>query len=270
MFTLSNDQLEVSLLDPILDRERLGTRYCSGGYIFQISDANAGELLSGPSYPDSFDPFDGQGIPDAFSRSPLRDPDGPHRALVIGVGLVDVDHDRLIAPCQWDVDVQKSHFTFMTRHSFAGFAYEMRREVSLAERTVRTKTRLRNVGALSFPISWFPHPFFPHPARDELCWMNVPVHLQQNDGYEMAESGFIRRKGWPWDTDHFLVLDHEATVPVTVLQRHPKLSLIAGSFSYVPGYFPIWGNHNTFSFEPYLERFIGAGQTLDWWVAWHL
>lgn len=269
MLTLSNDQLEVFLLDPMLDGERFGTRYCSGGYIFQISDVDAGELLSGPSYPESFDPFDGQGIPDAFSRSPLRDPAGPHRALVIGVGLVNVDHDRIIAPCQWDVDVQKSHFTFMTRHSFAGFAYEMRRQVSLAGRTVRSKTRLKNDGAVSFPITWYPHPFFPQPVGNELCRPSIPVHFQENDGYEMATSGFIRRKGWPWGNDRFLVLDHEAAAPIVVLQRHPKLGLIAGSFSYAPGYFPIWGNTNTFSFEPYLERFIGAGQTLEWWVDWH-
>ena len=63
MYTLANDTLEVSILDPLADRERFDTRYCTGGYIFQISDTSHGDLLSGPTYPDDFDWFNGQGRP---------------------------------------------------------------------------------------------------------------------------------------------------------------------------------------------------------------
>src|SRR3954454_18157206 len=71
MYTLTSESLEVSILDPLADQGRFGTRYCTGGYIFQITDRRHGALLSGPTYPDSFNWFDGQGIPDALNLSPL-------------------------------------------------------------------------------------------------------------------------------------------------------------------------------------------------------
>ena len=40
MYTLSNEQLTVSILNPLADQSRFGVRYCTGGYIFQISDAH--------------------------------------------------------------------------------------------------------------------------------------------------------------------------------------------------------------------------------------
>ena len=75
MYELRNNSLSVTILDPLADQERFGVRYCTGGYIYQVEDARHGPLLSGPTYPDSFNWFDGQGIPDAFNLSPLRDPD---------------------------------------------------------------------------------------------------------------------------------------------------------------------------------------------------
>ncbi len=41
MITLANDSLEVQFLDPVADRARFGVRYCTGGYIFQVRDAQA-------------------------------------------------------------------------------------------------------------------------------------------------------------------------------------------------------------------------------------
>ena len=60
MLTLAGDGLTLELLDPIADARKLGSRYCSGGYVWQVSDARHGPLLSGPRFPDAEPPvFDG-------------------------------------------------------------------------------------------------------------------------------------------------------------------------------------------------------------------
>ncbi len=78
---LENDSLRVEALDPEIDRSRLGARYCAGGYVYQVTDLALGApLLAGPRWGDDglkFDPSSGQGLPDSFSASPLRDPANP-------------------------------------------------------------------------------------------------------------------------------------------------------------------------------------------------
>ena len=49
-------------------------------------------------------------------------------------------------------------------------------------------------------------------------------------------------------------------------QKHPTIGLVAATCSYVPSFFPIWGNHKTFSWEPFLERTVARNQTLSWSV----
>jgi len=270
VLTLSNDQLEVTILDPNSseDRLRFGTRFCTGGYIFQVSDRRLGELLSGPTYPDSFTPIDGQGIPDAFHRSPLRDPQDPDRAVLVGIGLCDLAANRVIDSCDWDVRVGERTLTFRTQQTLGPYSLEMHRRIDVDGRAVRSTTWLQNKGSALFAVTWFPHPFFPQPEGDELCRLSIPFAMRENAGYETSTSGFISRKNWPWTTDHYLALDHDAHSPLTVLQRHPKVGLVAASFGYVPRFFPIWGNERTFSFEPFFENTVAPGQELVWWMAY--
>ena len=70
----------------------------------------------------------------------------------------------------------------------------------------------------------------------------------------------------PIPVDRSGYFDHTAQSALVVLQRHPAVGLVGATCSYVPAFFPIWGNARTFSWEPYLERAIGVGQTLDWWI----
>ncbi len=67
MIQLSNRELTLDLLDPDSDPSRLGTRYCWGGYIWQVHDVRHGPLLTGPEWPEPKPtPFNGQGLPESF------------------------------------------------------------------------------------------------------------------------------------------------------------------------------------------------------------
>ena len=268
MLTLQNDQLTVQVLDPIADATRFGPRYCTGGYIFQIDDVSHGSLLSGPTYPDSFNRFDGQGIPDAFNLGPLRG--RGDEALLLGIGKCDPTANTVLEFCRWNVEQADTMLRFTTQHVYQDWGVELIRTVGLSNRTVRSHTSLHNIGRAPVPLRWFPHPFYPQPTDDELCRFDIPVDFAADDpGYARADSGFIRRKNGPWTQGYYLPLSHEATAPLTVLQRHPKLGLVAASCSYAPDFFPIWGNPQTFSWEPFLERTVAAGQTLNWYIDYH-
>jgi hypothetical protein len=266
MYTLKNNALEVAILDPIADQERFGTRYCTGGYIFQVEDTQQGPLLSGPTYPDSFNVFDGQGIPDAFNLSPLSDASAKdNKAMIIGIGLCDMEANKVERFCSWEVLAEESVIRMMTTQQHADYALELYRVIELRGRTVHSAIRLKITGNASVPIRWFPHPFYPQTESDELCRFNIPVGFPENDGFEMAESGFISRKNWPWK-NAFQALDHDAPSNLVVLQKHPVVGLVAATCSYRPGFFPIWGNTKTFSWEPFLERTLFKDQVLDWWI----
>jgi len=266
MYTLKNDALKVTLIDPVADRERLGTRYCTGGYIFMVSDDEYGNLLSGPTYPNSFNTFDGQGIPDAFNLSPLRDHlSHDALALILGIGVCNLAENSVAVWCEWEVEAKATSITMTTQHEFQQFAVDIERTVTLTGRTVRSTTTVHNNGWM-VPLRWFPHPFFPHPKTDELCKINFPVSFPENPGYELATNSFIRRKGWPWTEGYFQGLDHTAQTNLVLIQKHPQLGLVTATHSYVPDFFPIWGNANTFSWEPYFERTLSPEQRVTWWI----
>ena len=267
MYTLKNDSLSVSIMDPIADRAHFGTRYCTGGYIYQIDDAQRGPLLSGAQYPGPFLPFNGQGMPDAFNLAPLSEPaTGAAQALIIGIGLCNLEKDEVIEFCKWDIEQSAAAITMGTTQAHQGYALELERTLTLTNRTLRSATSLKNTGKGFFPIRWFPHPFYPQPETDELCRFNIPVYMGENDGYTMAADGWISRKNWPAQPSFFLALDHGAQANLTVLQKHKVLGLVAATCSYVPSFFPIWGNLNTFSWEPFYERSLAPGQTTAWWI----
>jgi hypothetical protein len=266
MLDLTNDSLEVQFLDPVADRARFGVRYCTGGYIFQVRDHRRGDLLSGPTFPDSFNWFDGQGIPDAFNLGPLNSTKTLGEALIIGIGVCDIQGRTVKSFSDWTTTRSADSIAFDTRQEYEDFALTLTRTVSLHQRTIRSHTRIGNVGKAPIPMRWFPHPFYPQTATDELLWINAPLNWRDANGYTRLQNGFIARTGWPWHDGHYHPLDHDATAPLILLQRHPTLGLVTATCSYVPDYFPIWGNAATFSWEPFLERTVFSGQSYSWWI----
>jgi len=267
MFNLQNDALTVTILDPVTDRERLGTRYCAAGYVFQITDAQKGDLLSGPTYPGSFNTFDGQGIPDAFNLSPLRNPKKPSpQALILGVGLCDLEANVVLEFSPWERERSETGVEFSTVQEALGHRVSVIRRVSLLGRTLRSFTSVENLGSETVPVRWFPHPFYPQPHDTELCLFNVGVSLPSPSGYRLADNGFIHRAGPAVTPGLFQALTHDGRAPLAVWQRHDALGLVGFRCDYVPAAFPIWGNTCTFSFEPYFERGLFAGERAAWTV----
>jgi hypothetical protein len=287
MLSLANDQLDVSILDPVEDRVRLGSRYCVGGYVYTVTDHKVGVLTSGPEYPVSPYPpvFDGQGLPEAFSSRlwPGYDKVGPHtlpavgtRMLVIGVGLVDapVPEQMRVMPvqewCPWTISRTDNSVRMTTSQQLAGWALELTRDLVLINRTLISETTLRNVGDETIHLRWFPHPFFPN-TRGEFCKFNLPVTFPDDSkGYVLGQNGWVTMKpGSDWDlVGNFQAMTYTPGDRLVTFQRHPLLGLLTATCSYTPSFLPVWGNMYTFSFEPYLAETVEPGQQSTWSIAY--
>lgn len=267
MYTLTGDSLEVSILDPVVDRERMGPRYCTAGYVFQIDDDNR-PLLSGPTYPDAFNWFDGQGIPDSFAPGALRSRRSPsEHALIPGIGVCDTNARTILEHCEWDVRAEERLIAFRTTQRWEGYSFALEREVSLSGRVVYSRTRVENLAPEQFAISWFPHPFYPLPSDGTLCSFPAPVEVAPGSTYSVAEDGYLRCSD-PAALQAVAVRCNGAG-PLTVLQRHPLLGLVAARYSFPAAHIVAWANTNTFSFEPYLEQTVGRGTALEWLAEYH-
>ena len=273
MLTLKNESLAVSVLDPIADSGRLGTRYCTGGFIFQIEDAARGILLSGPTFPDSYNLFDGQGAPDAFQPHLVveQDPSGkPSLVLGIGIGLIDPAADQRRDRCTWDIGGGAGTLIFRTTQSAGPWSLKLERRLVLRGRTLRSQTALANTGSRHIPFQWYPHPFFPLYPGGECCRVSVPVTLPENPGYELSENGFLVIKDLPWTgtRNHLQLLGLAGDRPVSFLQKHPVTSLASAVCDYVPSRLPVWGNAHTFSFEPFYERNLSPQEEARWSITY--
>jgi len=269
MFELLTDELRVEVLDPVADRALTGARYCTGGYVFQVHDAH-GPLMSGPTYPHDFNWFDGQGIPDAFALAPLRAPgaDDP-RALVLGVGVVDLEQRTVLEPCEWTVAHAPGALRFTTDHAFAGFAARLERHVGLVGRDLTCTTTLTNASdEHALPVLWFPHPFFPQPAEPALFRSSTALTAPPDAGFEVRGDTLHRRFLPEGHVGPYLELGHAADGPVRLEHRHDRLGAVVMTTSYAPGRFAVWGNHATVSPEPFLETTLAAGEARTWTVGY--
>ncbi|MFI5355974.1 MAG: hypothetical protein ACHQ4G_01425 [Opitutales bacterium] len=276
MLNLAHGDLTVDLLDPADpgDRAHLGIRYCWGGYIWQVHDAQAGPLLTGPEWPLARPlPVNGQGLPESFRSAvfgtgqPLFIENG--RGFIIGVGDVAPNlagHLAVVAPCPWSVTVSPAAVEFCTAQAGLGYACQLTRRLALAGRTLVSSTRLANTGARPLPLHWFAHPFFALTDRRLTCALPATWGLKDNPGYALDAQHRLtfKRRFTGIDDGHFEPLVIGAGTPLRAELSHPRLTGLVFSTDFVPDFCPVWGNSNTWSIEPYLQSALDPGAERSW------
>jgi len=287
MYTLENAALAVSILDPVADQVRLGSRYCVGGYIYQVTDPEHGDLLTGPQYPDPYpDTFDGQGAPDMFSTALGTKEAGAEEIPVgqdvgvIGVGLVrrtspltpfSVRHNpEVTAFLPWQVEADKTTITMRTDQSFQDWSYALTRRVALEGRTIHSTTEITSTGKAILPVRWFAHPFFPLTADRIYSRFSLPVSMPENEGYFLNSEGFICQKPeHDWGRGAYQALTYnKPTSGITITQKHPDVGEVLTTTDFAPDFLPVWSNANTFSFEPYFDTKLGQNESTAWRISY--
>ena len=224
MIEIRGTSLSVTVLHPVEDARLLGTRYCTAGFVFQVEDGRYGPLMTGPTYPDSYNLYDGQGIPDAFQPHLPLD---AGEVLGIGIGVIDTARNEVVERCVWEIEKELRRLCFRTVQNSGEWSLELERVVTLEGRTLVSRTRLANTGKRHLPFQWYPHPFYPHYETGECCKFESAVVIPDNPGYEIARSGFVRMKGFPWvGRNHFQLVEHPAA-PMRALQKHPRRGAVS-------------------------------------------
>ena len=276
MITLTSPQITVSILDPGVDTARLGSRYCTGGWIWQVNDAQGRDLFSGPEYPKEPNTFDGQGAPDMFF-TPLG-PDAPlgEEVGVIGVGRVRrtspkepfyvFDNREVIEFVQWETEQGGDFVTMRTETAFKGWAYRLERAIRLEGSTIISRTAIESTGADTLPIRWFAHPFWPHTRDGVLSKFSVPVSMPENPGYYVNEDGWVtRRPEHDWKQGWYQPLEvQQGGFRLAVTQKHPVCGEVRVETNFFPDFLPIWANDRTYSFEPYYIRQLDSDEYTSW------
>jgi hypothetical protein len=274
VLTLADGALTAHVLDPASDGERLGARYCSGGYVWQVTDARHGEVFSGPCFPAAEPPpFDGQGAPEVFELAL-----GQHEAAlgdevyVMGVGRVRRespvrpfhvrDNPLVTERAVWDVASPAPHaLRFRTHALFRDFALELERRLELrgSARTLTSSTLVTNLGARALPLRWFAHPFFPW-AGERGGRLSLEYALPDGAALVTDADGFLaRRAGSDWSRGHYVLPRVALGGELVVEQCHPRLGLVEVRCGFPLGGLALWGNERTFSFEPFFQTILEPG-----------
>ena len=283
MLRLANRELSLDVLDPreAADNQRQGWRYCHGGYVWQVTDAKLGPLLSGPSFPAEPSVFDGQGLPESF-RHTRRDNSARltwrgDTGVALGAGTLAANPNKtataaesvsLTEACRWTVTPASDSLIFQTRQSAAGFSYELSRKIELTGRTVTSFTQLTNVGDTPLALHWFPHPFWA--LTDGRAQMKLPAGttVPENSVFAVAADGALtfKRVFGPKPDNQFALLTLPPNQALGLSLNHPKLARVTFDVSYLPEECPIWANPQTISVEPYLALNLAPGETRHWHV----
>jgi hypothetical protein len=276
MIVLENDELAATLLEPARDTARLGSRYCSGGYVWQVTDARRGELLSGPRFPASEPPpFDGQGLPEVFETALGADTAAVGDDVwVIGVGRVRRqsanqpfhvrDNPNVVNRATWHVERDERRVVMFSREAFSGYELELSRAVSLDGRALTSSTTLSNVGARAIPLRWFAHPFFPWSGAE--CFRpSFATELPENPGFVVNDAGWVaRRPEHAWARGCYVVPRTTLGGELEVTARHPLVADVGVRCRFPLAWLALWGNEATVSFEPFHSTVLAPGAESRW------
>lgn len=263
MYEISSDVLKVQILDPEKDTGRFGTRYMTAGFIFQVYDNKGRALLSGPTYPESYNTFDGQGIPDCFNHAPIYTGEGS-LFVVPGIGVCDLKENRIVELSKWHVEKGESSIIFSTRYTVRQKDFYMIRKVSVVGAKISSHTLIDNVGEDIVSVSWYPHPFFPHVSAGPSLSLERGAILDYDTGYYFLENGnlHIRKKeNGGWSSFQPIHLPGENNL-YAVVHADSYDCVITNDF-YAHTY-PVWANVNTVSIEPYYENTVFSRRKLSW------
>ena len=277
MITLENSELSIAILHPVDDCERLGVRYCAGGYVYQVNDKKSGHLFAGPEFPSPVPSvINGQGMPDVFQFTFFSDPNEcPPAKMIIGVGVLDnpmrqkASESHFALPvseaCEWNIHAAADAVSMTTRQSHGGRSLELERTLRLTDRTLASATRLKNIGSSEMLFRWFAHPFFPRMAKDESCRPGFTYVLPECAGYFVDRAGAIGlRENFDWNAGAYQLLEGMEDEQFCVRARHPLCEAV-----HVDGDFPLhrvalWANQHTFSIEPFLQRTLQPEEEYAW------
>jgi hypothetical protein len=269
MYNLKNNELEVQIIDPIHDKKLLGSRYCTGGYIYQVKDLKSGNLLSGPQFskPD-FSVFNGQGAPEVFVTALSHEPcEIGNTVYVIGVGSVTRtssinpfhvrDNPNVKDFCAWKIHEKKDSIEMTSTCVFNQWKLVITKIITLSYRTVTSYTEIINIGNKNIPILWFAHPFFPVSPNLRACKFSLPIKLNENEGYFIDHEGFIElRKEYNWKKGLYQKIVCNPMEKLSVIQCHPLVDKVSINCDFIPDSIAIWANDITFSFEPFYKANI--------------
>lgn len=275
MLRLAGSDLTIELLDPAAEADRLGPRFCGGGFVWQVRDRTGAPLCTGPEWPSPQpDPFNGQGLPESFRHRTLAGQPLTWRGdagVALGAGEIAAGAEgaiALIRPCTWDIESRPGELVFSTTHTAAGFAYQLRRRIVLEGTILRSVTELTNRAAEPLAGEWFAHPFFALP-EDGLARAELPPgsSLAANPGFELSAGALHQKRRFrDRDDGHFDYVHLPPDRPLEARLAHPRVGAVELRTSFVPSQCIVWGNDRTFSLEPYLRFAVAPGTTQAWQV----
>ena len=276
MLTLDTEELTLEFLDPAADLERLGPRYCWGGYLWQVRDAEGRPWLSGPQFPlPEPIPFHGQGMPevfrfwDKFTSQLLNIRDG--WGVIIGVGEVrDMRGQEPVLGelCAWEPTMHDNALVMTTKQGAAGWAYALDRTWQVQGQVLTSSTRIESTGDESLAVHWYPHPFFPLVDQGMRFRVTPPLTVEENPGFAAEGDGyFFMKPGHPWrEKGHFEWFVGDMPESLSAELQHPVTNRLTMSGSFPIAYMPVWANASTISLEPHSIHTLAPGESAAWSV----